>query len=125
MDTKLPPYRILFQREVNTMCLQIAVGETKAAIDAAWNWIEKNMIPELETIDHPYEKERWVSEKINMIVTAIGKQFKQNDMILFLNLGVSIEYGTDELSSDEKVRNASRTFRQVFDIPHSERFVNC
>ncbi|GAN04350.1 hypothetical protein MAM1_0061d03810 [Mucor ambiguus] len=104
-DTKLPPFRILFQREVNTMCLQIAVGETEKAINAAWFWIEKNMMPELETIDHPLDRERWVSEKINMIVTEI-------------------ESGTDELSSDENVRNASRTFRQIFDIPHSERFVS-
>ncbi|KAI8638867.1 hypothetical protein BD408DRAFT_10317 [Parasitella parasitica] len=88
------------------MCLQIAVGETDKAIDAAWFWIEKNIMPELETIDHPLEKEKWVSEKINMIVTEI-------------------ESGTDELSSDENVRNASRTFRQIFDIPHSERFVSC
>lgn len=105
-DTKLPPYRILFQRDVNTMCLQIAVAESDRAIDAAWFWIEKNMMPELETIDHPFEKEKWVAEKIHMIVTAI-------------------EYGSDELSSDENVRNASRTFRQIFDIPHSERFVSC
>ncbi|KAG1460472.1 hypothetical protein G6F56_005941 [Rhizopus delemar] len=35
-----------------------------------------------------------------------------------------LDSGTDELSSDEKVRNASRTFRQIFDIPPSERFVN-
>ncbi|KAI9478329.1 MAG: rab-GTPase-TBC domain-containing protein [Benjaminiella poitrasii] len=104
-DTKLPPYRILFQREVNTLCLQIAVAGTEKAIEAAWIWIEKNMMPELETIDHPLDKERWVSEKIGMIVTAIDS-------------------GTDELSSDENVRNASRTFRQIFDIPHSERFVS-
>lgn len=105
-DTKLPPYRILFQRDVNAICLQIAVGESDKAIDAAWFWIEKNIMPELDNIDHPFEKEKWVAEKIRMIVTAI-------------------EYGSDELSSDENVRNASRTFRQIFDIPHSERFVSC
>lgn len=88
------------------MCLQIAVAESDTAIDAAWFWIEKNIMPELENIDHPFEKEKWVAEKIHMIVTAI-------------------EYGSDELSSDENVRNASRTFRQIFDIPHSERFVSC
>lgn len=33
--------------------------------------------------------------------------------------------GTDELSTDEKVRNASRTFRQLFDVPQTERLVNC
>lgn len=88
------------------MCLQIAVAESENAIHAAWNWIEKNMMPELETIDHPLEREHWVAEKMNMIVSTI-------------------ESGTDELSSDENVRHASRTFRQIFDIPHSERFVSC
>ncbi|CAO3700781.1 unnamed protein product [Rhizopus stolonifer] len=28
-DTKQPPYRILFQREINTLCLQIAVAESE------------------------------------------------------------------------------------------------
>lgn len=32
------------------------------------------MIPELDTIDDPFEKEQWVVEKISMIVTTIGKQ---------------------------------------------------
>ncbi|KAI8144430.1 hypothetical protein BJV82DRAFT_513070 [Fennellomyces sp. T-0311] len=64
------------------------------------------MIPELDTIDEPFEKEQWVVQKISMIVTAI-------------------DTGTDELSSDEKVRSASRTFRQLFDVPPSERLVNC
>ncbi|KAI8378415.1 hypothetical protein BD560DRAFT_325503, partial [Blakeslea trispora] len=32
---------------------------------------------------------------------------------------------TDEISTDEKVRKASRSFRQTFDIPASERLVNC
>jgi hypothetical protein len=54
------------------MCLQIAVAESEKAINAAWYWIEKNMMPELETIDHPLEKETWVAEKIHMIVTTIG-----------------------------------------------------
>ncbi|OBZ89536.1 hypothetical protein A0J61_02414 [Choanephora cucurbitarum] len=84
----------------------IAVAESESAIDAAWFWIERNMMPELEVIDHPFDKEHWVSEKINMIVLAT-------------------ESGTDELSSDESVRNASRSFRQIFDIAHSERFVSC
>lgn len=108
------------------MCLQIAVGETEKAIDAAWFWIEKNMMPELETIDHPLEKERWVSEKINMIVSEIGKTNKdESNYCSPTHTFYFVESGTDELSSDENVRNASRTFRQIFDIPHSERFVSC
>ncbi|KAI7881933.1 hypothetical protein K492DRAFT_128298 [Lichtheimia hyalospora FSU 10163] len=64
------------------------------------------MIPELDTIDDPFEKESWVVEKISMIVTTI-------------------DTGTDELSTDEKVRSASRAFRQLFDVPPSERLVSC
>jgi hypothetical protein len=55
------------------MCLQIAVAETEKAIESAWFWIENNLMPELETIRHPMEKEEWVSEKINMLVSTIGK----------------------------------------------------
>lgn len=73
LDTKQPPFRILFQRDVNTTCLQIAVGETETSVEAAWVWIERNMMPELDTIDDPFEKESWVVEKISMIVTTIGK----------------------------------------------------
>lgn len=73
LDTKQPPFRILFQRDVNTTCLQIAVGETESSVEAAWVWIERNMMPELDTIDDPFEKENWVVEKISMIVTTIGK----------------------------------------------------
>ncbi|KAI8089872.1 uncharacterized protein BX664DRAFT_262879 [Halteromyces radiatus] len=64
------------------------------------------MIPELESMDDPYAKEEWVNEKIHMIVTTI-------------------DTGTDELSSDHSVRNASRSFRQIFDVPPSERLVSC
>lgn len=67
----------MFQREVNTMCLQIAVADSEKAINAAWHWIEKNMMPELETIDHPLERETWVTKKISMIVTAIGIKIKK------------------------------------------------
>ena len=69
----------MFQREINTHCLQIAVGETETAIEAAWIWIERNMIPELDTINDPFEKEQWVAQKISMIVTAIGKLEKEKE----------------------------------------------
>ncbi|KAI9470071.1 MAG: hypothetical protein EXX96DRAFT_491700, partial [Benjaminiella poitrasii] len=36
-----------------------------------------------------------------------------------------IDSSTDEISTDEKVRKASRSFRQTFDISPTERLVNC
>ncbi|CAO3627324.1 unnamed protein product [Cunninghamella blakesleeana] len=104
-DTKQPPYRILFQREPNCTCLQIAVGETEKIIEAAWLWMEQNILPEFEIMTNGYAKEEWIIEKMQAIVTTI-------------------DIGTDELSSDETVRNASRSFRQIFDVPSSERLVS-
>ncbi|KAL0074733.1 hypothetical protein F4703DRAFT_1744899 [Phycomyces blakesleeanus] len=75
------------------------------------------MMPELDTIDDSFQKEGWVVEKMSMVVTTIGKT-----LFFYLYL---LDTGTDELSSDEGVRNASRTFRQIFDVPSSERLVTC
>ncbi|KAF1796435.1 hypothetical protein FB192DRAFT_1292709, partial [Mucor lusitanicus] len=36
-----------------------------------------------------------------------------------------VDSGTDEISTDEKVRKASRSFRQTFDVSPTERLVNC
>ncbi|CAO3670069.1 unnamed protein product [Umbelopsis ramanniana] len=104
-DTNQPPYRILFQREVNTTCLLLATAETESVIENAWNWVVEKMIPQLDHIDDPYDKEEWVASKIQYIVTHI-------------------DAGGDETSADEKVRNASRSFRQNFDIPPTERLVS-
>jgi hypothetical protein len=71
-DTNQPPYRILFQREVNTTCLLIATAETESVIENAWSWIVEKMIPQLDNIDEPYDKEEWVASKIQHIVTHIG-----------------------------------------------------
>lgn len=47
--------------------------------------------------------------------------------MLFFNLLFfkNVDSGTDEISTDEKVRKASRSFRQTFDVSPSERLVNC
>jgi hypothetical protein len=37
----------------------------------------------------------------------------------------TIDSETDDLLNDDTIRNASRTFRQTFDVPSTERLVNC
>ncbi|ORY91928.1 hypothetical protein BCR43DRAFT_446009 [Syncephalastrum racemosum] len=64
-----------------------------------------NLLPSLNVLDET-EKEEFVATKINSIVTRR-------------------DAGTDEISTDEKVRSASRSFRQTFDVPVTERLVNC
>ncbi|CAO3684807.1 unnamed protein product [Umbelopsis ramanniana] len=104
-DTKQPPYRILYRRGASTICIQIAVAETEKQIEAAWAWVQENLAPKVVVLDTASEKEEWVATKINSIVTRI-------------------DAGTDEISIDENVRNASRSFRQTFDIASTEHLVN-
>ncbi|KAF9985443.1 hypothetical protein BGZ65_010830, partial [Modicella reniformis] len=56
-------------------------------------------------LDDAQEKEEWVLTKIRSLVTRADK-------------------GTDDITSDEKVRSASRAFRQTFNVPLSERLVS-
>jgi hypothetical protein len=41
------------------------------------------------------------------------------------SVGGGLDNDTDDLLHDNEIRSASRTFRQTFDVPSSERLVNC
>ncbi|CAJ0753131.1 6089_t:CDS:2, partial [Entrophospora sp. SA101] len=100
LDTKQPPFRIIFRSDPLGITLQIAVSETTKGIEDAWKWLEDSLSSELLKLDNPGEKENYVVTKINSLVT---RQF----------------------SEDESVRSASRAFHQTFDISPNERLVNC
>ncbi|KAF9182514.1 hypothetical protein BGZ51_004702 [Haplosporangium sp. Z 767] len=104
-DTKQAPFRVLFRRQVNAQALMIAEAETQKNIDQAWSWVQDNFVVGLQVLDDAQEKEEWVLTKIRSIVTRADK-------------------GTDDITSDEKVRSASRAFRQTFNVLPSERLVS-
>ncbi|KAL1916336.1 uncharacterized protein VTP21DRAFT_5953 [Calcarisporiella thermophila] len=104
-EIKQPPFRILFRRDVNAPSLLIAVSESESQILQAWTWIETNLLEKLDVLEDPAEKENWIVTKINFIVSETG-------------------IGDDELSADEKLRSASRAFRQTFSMPANERLVS-
>ncbi|KAF9910025.1 TBC1 domain member 9, partial [Lobosporangium transversale] len=104
-DTKQAPFRILFRRQVNAQALMIAEAETQKSIDQAWTWVQENFVVGLQVLDDAQEKEEWVLTKIRSLVTRADK-------------------GTDDITSDEKVRSASRAFRQTFNVLPSERLVS-
>ncbi|KAF9923415.1 hypothetical protein FBU30_006527 [Linnemannia zychae] len=104
-DTKQAPFRILFRRQLHAQALMIAVAETQKSIDQAWTWIQENFVLGLQVLDDAQEKEEWVLTKIRSLVTRADK-------------------GTDDITSDEKVRSASRAFRQTFNVLPSERLVS-
>ncbi|KAF0513918.1 TBC-domain-containing protein [Gigaspora margarita] len=104
-DTKAPPFRILFRSELGSPSLQIAVSQSQKGIEDAWKWIEYSLNDGLSRLDTAAEKENYVVTKINSLVTRHDK-------------------GTDEVAEDQNIRNASRAFRQNFDIAPTERLVN-
>ncbi|KAG0014187.1 hypothetical protein BGZ81_000600 [Podila clonocystis] len=104
-DTKQAPFRILFRRQVHAQALMIAEAESQKNIDQAWTWVQDNFIVGLNVLDDAQEKEEWVLTKIRSLVTRADK-------------------GTDDITSDEKVRSASRAFRQTFNVLPSERLVS-
>ena len=59
-------------------------------------------------------------------VWSLRRVKRQTWMILFHDTFlVLLAMGTDEVVKDEKLRNASRTWRQTFKLPETERLVNC
>ncbi|GJJ73798.1 TBC1 domain family member 8/9 [Entomortierella parvispora] len=104
-DTKQAPFRILFRRQIDAQALMIGEAETQKSIDQAWSWVQDNFVIGLQVLDDPQEKEEWVLTKIRSLVTRADK-------------------GTDDITSDEKVRSASRAFRQTFNVLPSERLVS-
>ncbi|CAG8514123.1 8514_t:CDS:10 [Ambispora leptoticha] len=101
-NNKQFPFRIVFRSEVNGTVLQVAASQTQKGIEDAWKWLEVNAFDVVKSLDDPIEKEDYVKTKIGSLVA------RQNR-------------GTDEVSSDESVRSASRTFRQLFDVQPTER----
>ncbi|CAO3571311.1 unnamed protein product [Mortierella alpina] len=83
----------------------IAEAETQKSVDHAWAWVQENFVVGLQVLDDAQEKEEWVLTKIRSLVTRADK-------------------GTDDITSDEKVRSASRAFRQTFNVLPSERLVS-
>ncbi|CAG8504045.1 29156_t:CDS:10 [Gigaspora margarita] len=105
LDTNASPFRILFQPEINGHSMQVAVSKSQKVIEDAWKWIEDNLDKGLLKLDNVAEKVEFVVTKINSLVTRQDR-------------------GTDEVSEDQEIRNASRTFRQVFNLASTERLVS-
>lgn len=109
-ESKQAPFRILLKNS-NTNPLPgdilklIAVENSLKDAIIAWNWLNENFNNALQLDDYS-DIDQYVCSKIEVIVNILTEK-------------------TDESSPDEQFRNAARSFRNVFDLPDSERLVNC
>jgi hypothetical protein len=70
LDVNQPQYRVIFQREMNAICLVIASCDSYELIQQAWTLIQQNIVPELNDMKDPFSKEEWVIVQMNAIVSA-------------------------------------------------------
>ncbi|KAK9716831.1 GTPase activating protein (GAP) [Basidiobolus ranarum] len=105
LDTKQAPFRILFRPNKNGEGMHlIAESNTREGIEKPWKWLEDHLVKELKALDDPFERETFVLTKVNSLVSSLD--------------------AGDDSANDEKLRAATRAFRQTFNMPTSERVVN-
>ncbi|KAI3653067.1 hypothetical protein MP228_002492 [Amoeboaphelidium protococcarum] len=108
-DTKQLPYRILLKHNMNAPingehAQLVAVANERNEIDRDWEVVCK-ILNEVIALDDPDEIVNYCIIKVQSLVAASNRP-------------------VDETSSDEKFRNASRSFRTIFNLAENERLVN-
>ncbi|KAJ1948969.1 GTPase activating protein (GAP), partial [Linderina macrospora] len=102
LDTKPPSYRLVYRHaQVYDRFILLAVSESQDEIDMDWKWLQDNIMPVVTELDDPAERAGFVVTKIRFLVSAEG--------------------GLD-VPADRKMRAATTTFRQTFDV--NENLVN-
>ncbi|KAJ3127151.1 hypothetical protein HK098_006699 [Nowakowskiella sp. JEL0407] len=104
-DTKQPPFRIVLRNAQNPdVGHMVAAADTQKALEKDWAWIEENLRAELDELEDMEDKEAYAVSKFQSHVANVEKD-------------------TDEKSTDAKFRSAARAWRQLFQLPESERLV--
>ncbi|KAI8322603.1 hypothetical protein GQ54DRAFT_252267, partial [Martensiomyces pterosporus] len=103
LETKPPPYRIVYRHSLTADAfILLAVAEDRDEIEADWKWLFENIMPAVVELDEPAERASFVVTKIRFLVSAEGGQ---------------------DVTADRKMRAATTTFRQTFDVPGTENLV--
>ncbi|KAJ1877458.1 GTPase activating protein (GAP), partial [Kickxella alabastrina] len=103
LETKPAPYRVVYRDSpAADSYIVLAVGETKEEIDADWKWLSENIMPVVIELDEVPERTSFVVTKIRFLATEEGGQ---------------------DATADRKMRAATTTFRQTFDVGRTENLV--
>lgn len=116
-DVKQAPFRILLKTSdrlrgelvPGDKAITVAVASSKKEIDDDWIWLESNIIAQVKN-----------TGDINDLRLMTYKVYK------IIEEQVTSQAGkTDEAITDERFRATSRSFRQTFGLPETERLVSC
>jgi hypothetical protein len=105
--TKQAPYRIVLLPLTSRFpALIVAVGETLEEIThQEWEWIATHIVPIFKELEQPEDIYRFAKTKFQSMVTQSSG-------------------AVDEMVDDQKFRDASRAFRDLFKVSEEERLVN-
>uniref|UniRef100_A0A1I8ANR6 GRAM domain-containing protein n=1 Tax=Steinernema glaseri TaxID=37863 RepID=A0A1I8ANR6_9BILA len=109
-DTRPPPFRILYQVETETVQVakMIAVGVIREEIQENWEWLERNVLPTLDSFESEIDVRTFVVTKIEGLC--------------------SIEDAKTGNNPDEADNVSNRAvitkFHELFRLPASEKLVN-
>ena len=70
LDTKPPPFRILYQEDGSDMFLMISGCMTSEEAMEDWNWLERDLVSVLDRFETPDEVTDFVTGKISSIVAT-------------------------------------------------------
>ena len=70
LDTKPPPFRILYQEDGSDMFLMISGCMTSEEAMADWSWLERDLVSVLDRFETPDEVTDFVTGKISSIVAT-------------------------------------------------------
>jgi len=102
LDTKPPPYRILYQEEGSESFLMVSACMSSKEALADWAWLESDLLPKMQDFETPSETTDFVAGKIASIVAT-----------------AQVESGGTPGESKE-LRNAREKFNRVFGVSLGE-----
>ena len=111
VDTKQSPYRILLKSSSDQLP---AIGESVYLVSVAAS--------DKEIMDDWKLANQWADECRNLEQFSDVRSYCWTKIESFI--ATTAAESTDDLSSDEKFRGASRAFRSIFAVPAGERLVN-
>ena len=111
LDTKPPPYRLLYQEEGSDIFLMIAACMSGQEALDDWAWLEKELLTKVDNFESPGETTDFVSGKIASIVA--------------INEVENIEANEGNDAGESSGYKAAKVkFHRVFAVPEDEKLVS-
>ncbi|XP_023332469.1 TBC1 domain family member 9 [Eurytemora carolleeae] len=109
LDTKPPPFRILYKEDGKDSftCISVSMSEHEAEQD--WIWIQEQLVPKVKNFENPEEVTDFVCGKISSIVADAGPEEDLNT-------------SAERESVDYK--STKRKFYKLFHLPEGEKLVS-